>query len=116
MKKSCQDLEKNLGKIFSRSCKNLARNQAIQDFRMDFGTRILQDKKDSCKFEKLAWIWNRFLANLPNLETSWQDLARYFLIGDSGGTCTHMYISANIIGKIFCIVRNQLIKPTHVIQ
>ena len=42
-----------------------------------FGTRILQDK-DSCKFEKLAWIWNRFLANLPNLETSWQDLARYF--------------------------------------
>ena len=45
-------------------------------FSHGFGTRILQDKKDSCKFEKLARIWNRFLANLPNLETSWQDLAR----------------------------------------
>ena len=46
MKKSCQDLEKNLGKIFSRSCKNLARNQAIQDFRMDF-------EQESCKIRKI---------------------------------------------------------------
>ena len=56
MKKSCQDLEKNLGKIFSKSCKNLARNQANLSnarFSDGFGTRILQDKKDSCKFEKL---------------------------------------------------------------
>ena len=44
--KSCQDLEKNLGKIFSRSCKNLARNQAIQDFRMDL-------KQESCKIRKI---------------------------------------------------------------
>ena len=46
MKKSCQDLEKNLGKIFSRSCKNLARNQAIQDFRMDL-------EQESCKIRKI---------------------------------------------------------------
>ena len=46
MKKSCQDLEKNLGKIFSRSCKNLARNQAKQDFRMDL-------EQESCKIRKI---------------------------------------------------------------
>ena len=46
MKKSCQDLEKNLGKIFSRSCKNLARNQAIQDFCMDL-------EQESCKIRKI---------------------------------------------------------------
>ena len=46
MKKSCQDLEKNLGKIFSRSCKNLARNQAIQEFRMDL-------EQESCKIRKI---------------------------------------------------------------
>ena len=46
MKKSCQDLEKNLGKIFSRSCNNLARNQAIQDFRMDL-------EQESCKIRKI---------------------------------------------------------------
>ena len=46
MKKSCQDLEKNLGKIFSRSCKNLARYQAIQDFRMDL-------EQESCKIRKI---------------------------------------------------------------
>ena len=46
MKKSCQDLEKSLGKIFSRSYKNLARNQAIQDFRMDL-------EQESCKIRKI---------------------------------------------------------------
>ena len=46
MKRSCQDLEKNLGKIFSRSCKNLARNQAIQDFHMDL-------EQESCKIRKI---------------------------------------------------------------
>ena len=46
MKKSCQDLEKNHGKIFSRSCKNLARNQAIQDFCMDL-------ERESCKIRKI---------------------------------------------------------------
>ena len=40
--KSCLDLEKNLGKIFSRFCKNLARNQAIQGFHMDL-------EQESCK-------------------------------------------------------------------
>ena len=74
MKKSCQDLEKNLGKFFQESGQKSSNTRFLHGF----GTRILQDKKDSCKFEKLAWIWNRFLANLPNLETSWQDLARYF--------------------------------------
>ena len=70
MKKSCQDLFKILQESGQKSSNTR--------FSHGFGTRILQDKKDSCKFEKLAWIWNRFLANLPNLETSWQDLARYF--------------------------------------
>ena len=70
MKKSCQDLEKNLGKILQESGQKSSNTR----FSHGFGTRIL---KDSCKFEKLAWIWNRFLANLPNLEMSWQDLARY---------------------------------------
>ena len=46
MKKSCQDLEKNLGKIFSRSCKNLARNQGILDFCMDL-------EQESCKIRKI---------------------------------------------------------------
>ena len=50
MKKSCQDLEKNLGKIFSKSCK-LARNQG---FRMDL-------EQESCKIRKIlasskSWI------------------------------------------------------------
>ena len=56
MKKSCQDLEKNLGKIFSRSCKNLARNQAIQDFRMDL-------EQESCKIRKIlasSKSWHEF--------------------------------------------------------
>ena len=39
MKKSCQDLEKNLGK-------NLARNQAILDFCMDL-------EQESCKIRKI---------------------------------------------------------------
>ena len=56
MKKSCQDLEKNLGKIFSTSCKNLARNQAIQDFRMDL-------EQESCKIRKIlasSTSWHGF--------------------------------------------------------
>ena len=68
MKKSCQDLEKNLFKILQESGKK----SSLSNTRLShgFGTRILQGKKDSCKFQKLAWIWDIFLANLPNLETS----------------------------------------------
>ena len=56
MKISCQDLEKNLGKIFSRSCKNLARNQAIQDFCMDL-------EQEACKIRKIfvsSTTWHGF--------------------------------------------------------
>ena len=67
MKKSCQDLER----ILARSFQDLARNQAIQDFHMDL-------EQESCKIRSLK-SWHGFgTANLPNLETFWQDLARYF--------------------------------------
>ena len=55
-KTSCQDLEKNLGKIFSRSCKNLARNHPIQDFHMD----LKQESWQVSKILASAKSWHGF--------------------------------------------------------
>ena len=87
MKKSCQDLEKDLFKILQESGQKSSNTR----FSHGFGTRILQDKKDSCKFEKLAWIWNRFLANLKRLGKILQD------IFDRAGKNVCMYVCGHTI-------------------
>ena len=86
MKKSCQDLEKNLGKIFSRSCKNLARNQAIQDFRMDLEQESYKIRKILASSKSWHGFGTDFLPTcqiLKRLGKILQDIFDRAVISDS---------------------------------